>query len=137
MALSARLNLRQGQSLVMTPKLQQAIKLLQLSNLELSEFVEQTLQNNPLLELEDTGVYQCSTNTPQDRRSEATNKIRLEENPNINIAPEEFVKADIFDLTGITENYGAKLNSKELIEKTSNQSSVDTFSATENSLSQR
>lgn len=40
MALSLRLNLRPGQSLVMTPKLQQAIKLLQLSNLELSELVK-------------------------------------------------------------------------------------------------
>ena len=40
MALAARLELRQGQSLVMTPQLQQAIKLLQLSNLELDVFVE-------------------------------------------------------------------------------------------------
>ncbi len=50
MALSPRLDLRQTQSLVMTPQLQQAIKLLQLSNLELSEFVEQELERNPLLE---------------------------------------------------------------------------------------
>jgi len=40
MALGARLELRQGQSLVITPQLQQAIKLLQLSNLELETFVE-------------------------------------------------------------------------------------------------
>ncbi len=50
MALSAKLELRQGQSLVMTPQLQQAIKLLQLSNLELNEFVEAELEHNPLLE---------------------------------------------------------------------------------------
>ena len=50
MALSQRLDLRQSQSLVMTPQLQQAIKLLQLSNLELSDFVEQELEQNPLLE---------------------------------------------------------------------------------------
>jgi len=53
MALSARLELRQGQSLVMTPQLQQAIKLLQLSNLELNTFVETELERNPLLERQD------------------------------------------------------------------------------------
>jgi len=50
MALSQRLQLRQGQSLVMTPQLQQAIKLLQLSNLELASYVEGELERNPLLE---------------------------------------------------------------------------------------
>ncbi|MDX1292243.1 MAG: RNA polymerase factor sigma-54 [Hyphomonas sp.] len=43
------LDMRQGQSLVMTPQLQQAIKLLQLSNQELSEFVETEIERNPLL----------------------------------------------------------------------------------------
>jgi len=50
MALTQRLELRQGQSLVMTPQLQQAIKLLQMSNLELQSFVEAELERNPLLE---------------------------------------------------------------------------------------
>jgi RNA polymerase sigma-54 factor len=50
MALSTRLVMRQGQSLVMTPQLLQAIKLLQLSSFELSAFVEQELERNPLLE---------------------------------------------------------------------------------------
>ncbi|MGH6970470.1 MAG: hypothetical protein ACREEQ_02565, partial [Caulobacteraceae bacterium] len=40
MALSPRLELRQGQGLVITPQLQQAIKLLQLGNLELEAYVE-------------------------------------------------------------------------------------------------
>jgi DNA-directed RNA polymerase specialized sigma54-like protein len=53
MALSQRLELKQGQSLVMTPQLQQAIKLLQLSNLELGEYVEGELERNPLLERDD------------------------------------------------------------------------------------
>jgi RNA polymerase sigma-54 factor len=52
-ALSARLELRQGQSLVITPQLQQAIKLLQLSNLELETFVEGELEKNPLLSREE------------------------------------------------------------------------------------
>lgn len=50
MALSAKLELRQSQSLVITPQLQQAIKLLQLSNLELEAYVERELEQNPLLE---------------------------------------------------------------------------------------
>jgi RNA polymerase sigma-54 factor len=53
MALSQRLDLRQTQALVMTPQLQQAIKLLQLSNLELSLYVETELEQNPLLEREE------------------------------------------------------------------------------------
>jgi RNA polymerase sigma-54 factor len=53
MALTAKLELRQGQQLVMTPQLQQAIRLLQLSNLELSQFVETELERNPLLEMDD------------------------------------------------------------------------------------
>ncbi len=53
MALTPRLDQRQSQSLVMTPQLQQAIKLLQLSNIELAEFVEQELEQNPMLERDD------------------------------------------------------------------------------------
>ena len=50
MALTQRLEFRQSQSLVMTPQLMQAIKLLQLSNLDLNTFVEEELERNPLLE---------------------------------------------------------------------------------------
>ena len=56
MALGHRLELRQGQGLVITPQLQQAIKLLQLSNLELDAFVEAELERNPLLQREDGPV---------------------------------------------------------------------------------
>jgi RNA polymerase sigma-54 factor len=50
MALGPRLDLRQSQSLVMTPQLRQAIKLLQSSNMEVTAFVEEELERNPLLE---------------------------------------------------------------------------------------
>lgn len=50
MALSQRLQLRQSQALVMTPQLMQAIKLLQLSNLDLVAYVEAELERNPLLD---------------------------------------------------------------------------------------
>ncbi|UKV14425.1 RNA polymerase factor sigma-54 [Thalassospiraceae bacterium SW-3-3] len=55
MALKARLDLRQSQSLVMTPQLQQAIKLLQFNNIELSNFIDSELLENPLLERVDSG----------------------------------------------------------------------------------
>lgn len=51
--ITPKLDIRQGQHLVMTPQLQQAIKLLQLTNLELTEFVEEQLQENPFLERDD------------------------------------------------------------------------------------
>jgi RNA polymerase sigma-54 factor len=50
MGLSQRLVQKQGQSLVMTPQLQQAIKLLQMSTVELQAFVDAELERNPLLE---------------------------------------------------------------------------------------
>src|SRR2546427_5365915 len=50
MAMEARLSLRQSQRVVMTPLLQQATQLLQLSTLELQEVVQKELLENPLLE---------------------------------------------------------------------------------------
>src|SRR5258708_6996698 len=50
MALTQRLEIRQSHALVMTPQLMQAIKLLQLSNLDLAACVEGELERNPLLE---------------------------------------------------------------------------------------
>jgi RNA polymerase sigma-54 factor len=60
MAISTKLELRQGQQLVMTPQLQQAIRLLQYSNLELSQFVETEMERNPLLEIEEAPVEPAS-----------------------------------------------------------------------------
>ncbi len=52
--ITQNLDLRQSQQLVMTPQLQQAIKLLQLNNIELSEYVEEELEKNPLLEKDES-----------------------------------------------------------------------------------
>ncbi len=70
MALFQRQELRQaqGQSLVMTPQLQQAIKLLQLSTVELAAFVEQQLAENPLLQREEGG----SDGAPAEAEPQAT-----------------------------------------------------------------
>ena len=53
MALSAKLAMRQGQAMVLTPQLLQAIKLLQMPNSELAAFIENELERNPLLDRAD------------------------------------------------------------------------------------
>ena len=88
MALGARLEIRQGQGLVITPQLQQAIKLLQLSNLELEAFVEAELERNPLLQREDlerdaepeAPVEAVSTETSTDRIDDAGARAELDAN---------------------------------------------------------
>jgi RNA polymerase sigma-54 factor len=52
-AFAPRLELRQGQQLVMTQSLQQSIKLLQLNSLELRAFIDQELENNPFLDMQE------------------------------------------------------------------------------------
>jgi RNA polymerase sigma-54 factor len=76
LALGHRLELRQGQGLVITPQLQQAIKLLQLSNLELDAFVEAELERNPLLQREDGPA---EAERPADERADrATENLGLD-----------------------------------------------------------
>lgn len=50
MVMKASLQLKLGQSLTMTPQLQQAIRLLQLSTLDLQQEIQQALESNPMLE---------------------------------------------------------------------------------------
>ncbi|MEE4453794.1 RNA polymerase factor sigma-54 [Novosphingobium resinovorum] len=75
MALGPRLDLRQSQSLVMTPQLQQAIKLLALSNLEIETFIGEALDANPLLDATSapgtTGAAVETVEAPADARSTA------------------------------------------------------------------
>lgn len=54
MALELKQHMKLQQQLIMTPQLQQAIKLLQLSRLELQDYITQELESNPLLEVDDT-----------------------------------------------------------------------------------
>ncbi|MCU0887859.1 MAG: RNA polymerase factor sigma-54 [Rubritepida sp.] len=69
--LGPRLDLRQSQSLVMTPQLRQAIKLLQSSNAEVMAFVEEELAKNPLLEREEASVAVAAEAPPADAASAA------------------------------------------------------------------
>ncbi len=73
--ISQKLDLRQSQNLVMTPQLQQAIKLLQLSNMELSEVVEEELEKNPLLEKDD----RHDDSADSDSQTPVTEKDNIEE----------------------------------------------------------
>jgi RNA polymerase sigma-54 factor len=63
-ALGPRLDLRQSQSLVMTPQLQQAIRLLALSNLEVESFIAEEIEKNPLLEA-DRGPEDAAAPAPE------------------------------------------------------------------------
>jgi RNA polymerase sigma-54 factor len=71
MALGPRLDLRPTQSLVMTPQLQQAIKLLALSNLEIEAFIGEALESNPLLDAGETRIDDAPA-PPADNAEPAT-----------------------------------------------------------------
>ncbi|MBK1664994.1 RNA polymerase sigma-54 factor [Rhodospirillum rubrum] len=75
MVMSPRLDLRQTQSLVMTPQLQQAIKLLQLSNMELSVYVDQELERNPLLERDDSADVSAEPDRREERADSAETQV--------------------------------------------------------------
>lgn len=93
MALSQRMEIRQGQSLVMTPQLQQAIKLLQLSNIELAEYCEQELEKNPLLEREEgTPAVEGEAEPPQ--AEAAAEPLESE------LARDDFSKCEDMDASG-------------------------------------
>ena len=67
MALSATLQLRQNQSLVMTPQLMQSIRLLQLTHAELVQYVDQEIEKNPLLEHAPSEHGPVASSTEDDR----------------------------------------------------------------------
>ena len=72
MALGPRLDLRQSQSLVMTPQLQQAIKLLALSNLEIETFIGEAVEANPLLEIGQAGPQAGDETGPPEETARRT-----------------------------------------------------------------
>ncbi|MFP4138676.1 MAG: RNA polymerase factor sigma-54, partial [Halomonas sp.] len=66
MAMKASLQLRVGTQLTMTPQLQQAIALLQLSTLDLRQEIQQAMESNPLLELDEEFGEQAAAETPEE-----------------------------------------------------------------------
>ena len=96
-----RLEMRQGQSLVMTPQLQQAIKLLQLSNIELAEYCEQELERNPLLDRDDR------ESAPAGEAPEAVSENAVGERADEGLAREDFSKASDLDEAAHDNMYDA------------------------------
>ena len=77
MSLTPRLDLRQSQSLTMTPRLQQAIRLLQMTSLELESAVAEELEKNPFLEREDAGYSENEESALPDNLSETEGRDEL------------------------------------------------------------
>lgn len=111
MALGQRQEIRQSQSLVMTPQLQQAIKLLQLTNIELSEFVEQEIERNPLLELvegEPPERGEGAATTESARETDGVDTASLstaDELPGENDQPLDMSYDDVYTDNATGENY--------------------------------
>ena len=66
MQLAQQIKMRQSQSLVMTPQLQQAIKLLQMTNIELCQYLENQQSENPFLEIE-TSIDSKSSSSEENK----------------------------------------------------------------------
>ena len=88
MALFPKLEMRQGQNLVMTPQLQQAIKLLQLSNIDLSAYVENELERNPLLERDEKNEFTTGSDNLEIREGNGTEPPREGVDQNLPGEPE-------------------------------------------------
>jgi RNA polymerase sigma-54 factor len=95
MALTQRLEFRQSQALVMTPQLMQAIKLLQLSNLDLAAYVEGELERNPLLERTSEGPGEAN------QQPEASGANAAQEDA----APGEWQKDDVNGSAAIEDSF--------------------------------
>jgi RNA polymerase sigma-54 factor len=104
--LGQRIEVRQSQSLVMTPQLRQAIKLLQFSNMEVSAFVEEELEKNPLLERDERPEIPDAERTlpevvtaPRD----AAEGVRAESLPEAGNAPLDADWSNEFDTGGAAD----------------------------------
>ncbi|HSV04744.1 MAG TPA: RNA polymerase factor sigma-54 [Phenylobacterium sp.] len=110
MALSARLEIRQGQGLVITPQLQQAIKLLQLSNLELEAFVEAELERNPLLQRDDPDAdiaAEAAAEPAADEAAQAAEAARELDMTHDEASPGERATGDAPETVGAADAGGA------------------------------
>lgn len=107
MALDLRLQVKLSQQLVMTPQLQQAIKLLQLSRMELVDVVTEELAENPLLE---EGV------DPKEAREDELEGHQSEDSSISEVSPEQEVKGEsegMDDIDWQTYLEGYSLNSSD------------------------
>ena len=82
MQFNQRLNIKHSQSIVMTPQLRQAIKLLQFSNLELSDYIEEEIEKNPFLERKKNNDINRSEDTSFAKANESEQRWELPYNNN-------------------------------------------------------
>ncbi len=97
------LNLKTGQHLALTPQLQQAIRLLQISTSELHEELEEAASSNPLLEVEE---LQENTSIPDKASENKTNELSNKENDNKNVEEQSSqtdVNAEFKDINNAEE----------------------------------
>jgi RNA polymerase sigma-54 factor len=105
MTLGPRLELKYSQSLSMTPQLQQAIKLLQMSNADVNEFVEEELAENPMLERDDSNAPKNhdgsgeSINEPNENGEslDGLETINLTKNEHITENQENALDMEVYD----------------------------------------
>lgn len=124
MGMELKQSLRMSQQLVMTPQLQQAIKLLQLSRMELIEQIREEMESNPLLETPDEVDGDLSDKAPGEASLEAGNL----EAPNIADAPVSDTAQEVKPENAPAEiDWDAYLNSYQFNEPTtaSNKGNVD------------
>jgi len=81
--LKPSLQVRLGQQLTMTPQLQQAIRLLQLSSLELKAEIQEAFETNPMLETEDDQALETLTPDNQPKKEDTSDETELGANENL------------------------------------------------------
>jgi len=113
MAIVPRLDLRQTQTLVMTPQLRQAIKLLQYSNIEVASFVEEELERNPLLERGDADDAPLPEHAALDQivpanaaPADTATATTADTLPSEATAPLDADNGNIFDTGGVADGAG-------------------------------
>lgn len=114
MAIAPRLDLRQSQTLVMTPQLRQAIKLLQYSNIEVAAFVEEELERNPLLERDEADDAPALERAAPDQiafqdasPSDAVEAANAGTLPSDGAAPLDTDHAETYDAGGVADGAGS------------------------------
>jgi RNA polymerase sigma-54 factor len=102
MSLSPRLALRQSQSLVMTPQLMQSIRLLQMTHGELSQFVEEEIERNPLLEIASDPI----TTLPMERSDASTPEV----DSDFDAPTEDWVHTRLDSAETMAQNFDAPMD---------------------------
>ncbi|MDH5640778.1 MAG: RNA polymerase factor sigma-54 [Nitrospira sp.] len=102
-----RLDLKLSQKLIMTPQLQQAIKLLQLSRLELQQSLSQQLMENPLLEELQADLEEGEITAGGEKNEEAQTTAEIEQSEEGRSTPEEQGAPEEFTASGWEEYFGS------------------------------